>query len=129
MCTFIAVVVPVVMSQPVLTSSVEQICLGDTIVFTCTTSGSSTLTWRSEEYIGSGSQQLQLRSIDPIGTTQRSTSNPDTVAILTAINTNGPTILMSTLHIKTRSTTSNVSVSCISADGRITTLMIPLAGM
>lgn len=126
---FFAVVVPEVVSQPALTSSVQQVCPGGVIVFTCTTNGSSTLAWRSEEYIGSSSQ-FEFRSIDPIGILRTSTSNPETIANLTAIqNTNGLLILTSTLRIATRSTPPNVSVSCFNSGGRATTLTISPASM
>ena len=125
-CISVAVIVPAVVSQSVLlTSTAEQICPGGTVVFTCTTTGSSTLVWQSEEYIGSGSQ-LEFRSIDPIGTLRNSTSHPDTVANLTA---NGPLILTSVLRIVSSSTTPNVSASCINAGGETSTSTIPSAGM
>ena len=114
------------MSQPVLTSSVEQVCPGNTIHFTCTTTGSSTLAWSSEDYIGLGSQ-LQFRSIDDNGAIENSTSYPETTATLTAIDTGMPIILTSTLHIIPRST-PYISVSCINAGGGTSTLTIPLAG-
>ena len=124
-CTSIAAVVQVVMSQPMLTSSLEQACPGNMILFTCTTTGSSTLTWSSEDYIGSG-RQLQFRSIDDNGTVENSTFNTETIATLTAVNTNGP-VLMSILHIIPRST-PNISISCTNAGGETSTLTIPLAG-
>ena len=128
-CTSVAVVVPTVMSQTVLTSSMEQVCPGNTIVFTCTTNGSSLLAWISKEYIGTGSQ-IEFRSIiDTVGTVRNSTSNPETVANLTAINNDGMLILTSTLCIKIKSTTPNISVSCINAGGMMNTSTIPLAGM
>ena len=118
--------VQVVISQPMLTSSVEQVCPGNMILFTCTTTGSSTLAWSSEDYIGSG-RQLQFRSIDDNGTVEISPFNPETIATLTAVNTNGP-ILMSILRIISRPTTPNISVSCTNIGGETSTLTIPLAG-
>ena len=119
---------PTVVSQTKLSSSTQQFCPEATIVITCTTTGSSILAWMSEEFIGSGSQ-LEFRSVDRIGTTQRSSSNPDTVATLTAYNNEG-TILTSTLRIVTKSTTSNVNVSCINVVlGETNFTIIPLAGM
>ena len=123
---FCLAVVPTAVCQIALTSSMEQVCPGNTIIFTCTTTGSSLLAWISKEYIGSGSQ-IEFRSvIDPVGTIRNSTSNPETVANLTAINND---VLTSTLRIKTGSTTSNVSVSCINAGGMTNISTIPLAGM
>ena len=113
-----------------LTSNVEKICPGSTIIFTCTTNGSSTLIWRSEEYIGLGSQ-IEFRSIiDPVGTLRTSISNPDTVANLTAISHDRMlNILTSTLRIKAGSATASVGVSCINTSGGTNTLTIPPAGM
>jgi hypothetical protein len=128
-CTFIAAVVQVVVSQPVLlTSSVEQVCPGKSVTFTCTTTGSSTLIWRSEDYIGSG--RFEFVSIDDNGTVRRSTFYLETIAILTAINTDDPgmPILTSILRTIARSTTSNISVSCINAGRETSTKIIPLAG-
>ena len=125
----VTAVVQVVTSQPMLTrlSSVEQACPGSTILFACTTTGSSTLAWSSEDYIGSD-RQLQFRSIDDNGTVENSAFNPETIATLTAVNnTDGP-ILMSILRIIARSTTPNISISCITADGGTSTLTISLAG-
>ena len=128
-CTSITAVVQVVISQPMLRSSVamEKVCLGNTILFTCTTTGSSTLAWSSEDYIGSG-RQLQFRSIDDNGTAKNSPSNPETTATLIAITTGMPIILTSVLHIIPRPTTPNISISCTNAGGETSTLTIPLAG-
>ena len=119
---------PTVISQTMLNSSTQQVCPGGTIVFTCTTTGSLVLAWTSEEYIGSG-RQLDIRSVDPIGTTVSSTINSDTVANLTAFDNDG-IILKSMLRIRTGSTTPSVSVSCLNVgDGGINSSTIPLAGM
>ena len=126
---FIAAIMPTVMSQTMLFSSTVQFCPEATIVFTCITTGSSVLAWISEEFIGSGSQ-LEFRSVDGIGTIKQNSFNPDTVATLTAINNDGIIELTSTLHIVTRSTTSNVIVSCISVGLGVTNTSIILpAGM
>ena len=124
--TSVAAIVQVGTSQPMLRSSVEQICPGNTILFTCTTNGSSTLAWSSEDYIGSG-RQLEFRSIDENGTIKISAFNPETFATLTAINTNGP-VLTSILRIIPRPTTPNISISCTNAGGETSTVTIPLAG-
>ena len=113
------------MSQTTLTSSVEQVCPGNAVTFTCTTVGSSTLVWQSQDYIGSGSQ-FEFRSIDSIGTSQ---SNPNAAANLTDISTSGMLTLTSTLRIIARSTPPNVSVSCRNVGlGETNTSTIPLAG-
>ena len=127
--TSITAIVQIVISQPMLTrlSSVEQACPGNMILFTCTTTGSSTLAWSSEDYIGPD-RQLQFRSIDDNGTVENSAFNPETIATLTAVNnTDGP-ILTSILRIIARSTTPNISISCINAGGGTSTLTISLAG-
>ncbi len=105
----------------------EQVCPGKSVTFTCTTTGSSTLAWQSDEYIGAGSQ-FEFRSIDNVGASH---SNVDAVATLTATNTtNGMLILTSTLRVITRTTSSNISVSCRNVGlGQINTSTIPLAGM
>jgi hypothetical protein len=95
-------------------------------MFTCTTTGSSTLAWQSDEYIGPGSQ-FEFRSIDSVGASH---SNFDAVATLTAKNTaNGMLILTSTLRVVSRPTNPNVSVTCRNVGlGQINTSTIPLAG-
>ena len=123
---FFTTVAPTVSSDAMLTSSVEQVCPGKSVTFTCTTNGSSTLAWESDDYIGAGSQ-FEFRSIDNIGDSE---SNSDAVATLTATNTtDGVIILISTLRIVSRPNTPNVSVSCRNVGlGQINTSTVPLAG-
>ena len=118
------------MGQIMLTSSTERFCPGDVISFICNTTGSSILVWTSEEYIGASGSQIEFASIDNIGITKPSLSNPDTVATLTAISmTDGMTVLISMLCIATRSTTPSVTVSCLNAGGMNSTSIIQRAGM
>ena len=123
LCTTVA---PTVLSDAVLTSSEEQVCPGKSVIFTCITTGSSTLAWESDEYIGAGSQ-FEFRSIDNIGDIE---SNSDAVATLTASDTtDGVLVLTSTLRVVSRPNTQNVSVSCRNVGlGRTNTSTIPLAG-
>ena len=124
--TFFTTVAPTVLSNAMLTSSVEQVCPGKSVTFTCTTTGSSTLAWESDEYIGAGSQ-FEFRLIDSIGDSQ---SNSDAVATLVATNsTDGVLILTSTLRVISRPNPPNISVSCRNVGlGQINTSMVPLAG-
>ena len=109
-----------------LTSSVEQVCPGKSVTFTCTTNGSSTLAWESDDYIGAGSQ-FEFRLIDSVGASH---SNFDAVATLIARDsTDGELILTSTLRVISRPNTQNVTVSCRNVGlGRINTSTVPLAG-
>ena len=116
------------MSQVMLTSNVlAQVCPGETIVLTCTTTGSSILRWTSNEYIGS-SNQIEFLSAESVGTTE---SMQDAVANLTANHvTGGMRVLTSMLRITARSTIPNFSITCISGDlGRMNTSMFNVAGM
>ena len=109
-------------------STKEPICPGETIEFTCTTTGSSRLVWTSDDYIGVSSQ-FEFRSIDDIGTTKTSPSNPDTIANLTSVD--GEIILLtSILQIVTTSTIRSSTITCISGGlGTTNTSTVQVAGM
>ena len=120
-CTSIAGIVPGVVSIVELTSNlstVQQICPGKTIEFTCTTE-SSRLLWTSDEYIGVGSQ-FEFRIIDPIGITD---TNAATIANLTDIN--GGVLTSTLLIVTSRSST----ITCINGDDRTAaTSLVQIAG-
>ena len=127
--TSVAGFIPSVLSAVSLTSipsTVQPICPGEMIEFTCTTTGSSRLSWTSDEYIGVN-RQLEFRSIDTIGSIQSSPSNPDTIANLTSVDGD---ILTSTLQIATTSTIPSSTITCISGGlGTTNTSTVQVAGM
>ena len=85
---------------------------GDTVNFTCTTIGSNTLAWSSEEYIGQNGQQLSLSPLN-VGTT----SSLNSYAVATVTNTyleNGQRVLESNLTIIIQGNIPSASVACSS---------------
>lgn len=83
---------------------------GDTVNFTCRTTGSNTLAWRSREYIGQNGEQL---SLSPLGTT----SSLNSYAVATVTNTyveNGQRVLESNLTIIVQGNIPTASVTCVS---------------
>ena len=98
-----------------------------TVVFTCTTKGSSVLTWRSGEYIG---DQIVISSeFHNEGYTRTSTSTPSTVATLTRNYVdNDVRVLESTLHIIASPTFRSSSVTCVSADSSETSITFQVLG-
>ena len=126
-------VVPAVMSQVELTSNTsttQPICPERTVIFTCTTTDSSTLRWTSDEYIGQ-SNQYEFLSFQSVGTIE-STPPHDAVANLTAntVNSDGMVVLTSTLQINTSSAIPSSRITCINGDiGSMRTSMVQVAGM
>ncbi|MCG8621182.1 MAG: hypothetical protein MJE68_04145 [Proteobacteria bacterium] len=92
------------------------------IVFTCVVRGSDIMAWTSEEYIGTGGQQLPFAAAEPEGSVQRAIRNNQTVATLvTAVNT-GEVMIVSELRIRIMSTHPLASVQCISRGADIATV-------
>ena len=84
------------------------------------------MAWTSEEYIGTGGQQLELSAADNVGTNYTAVGNDQTVAELVSATIDE--IIVSRLRIRVKSTYLIASVEChnISTNTVITFL---LAGM
>lgn len=87
---------------------------GQRVTFRCVIVGLDTVvTWRSQDYIGTGGDLLQLASADPAGQTASNSRNPTTVATL--INTTrigGVTTTISELQLTASSQLFTSNVSC-----------------
>ena len=108
---------PRVTSQVTLTDSLQpgqSACPKENVIFTCIVRGSRTLSWASDEYIGTGGTQLEFSTADHDGLRVNSTVNPDTFAVLTNVTDDGETILLeSELHIVSNQSST---VSCLTTD-------------
>ena len=92
----------------------ESLCPGESIILTCETRGSSTIAWRSTDYIGDMSDQLEFSRFSSTGVPNNSPVYNTTTAILTANREdNGVRVLISQLHITVRSDVSSTSVICV----------------
>ena len=89
-------------------------CPGQEIVFTCTTNGSPSVAWISDDYIGINGHSLEFINSEPIGHRLKSTVNPDTYAELTMKTGPGPQDLVteSQLHISVSHDISTATVKC-----------------
>ena len=85
-----------------------------TAIFRCTIRGTGTsLTWSSDDYIGSGDNALRLSSNDIPGQIVSSSRNPNTTATLISTTTNnGMTMIISELQIITSEQYQYSFVSC-----------------
>jgi hypothetical protein len=98
------------------------------VTFRCAITGVDTvivLNWRSEHYIGTGGDVLQLVSADPLGRTASNSRNPTTVAILISTSrSSGVTTTVSELRLTASSQFPTSSVSCANnGDGRVNTIV------
>lgn len=95
----------------------QYTCIDDpSVKFTCVTTGSTVLIWRSNDFIGADDtdQFLFISNRDGEGLTRRIR---DSVATLTRNEiVNGQRVLESTLHITVMSSTPNTSVTCVNVD-------------
>ena len=105
-------------------------CPGSEVTFTCRTSGSQAIAWRSNEYIGSGNNQLgMVMGINRIGD-PLTAAEGKTVAMLTQahVDGNGVPVLESTLRIVVTSF-PNPSVTCTNGtDLGLTTFRFTVPG-
>ena len=97
---------------PIQLSSIPQnlssVSRGQSLIFTCVTTGSTIIAWSSEEYLARGGTQLSFLSIDPLGTIMTSSISAS-FANLTMVDTaNSDTVLESQLHIMNVSVMSMV---------------------
>ena len=90
------------------------------VVFTCVVRGSNSMSWTSDEYIGSdrrlplSSGQLVNHSISAIG-------NAQTVAVLVNVTTGTELVIISELHIRVQSSFPLASVQCVNGSTNMIT--------
>ena len=87
-------------------------CAGDVVSLTCTTTGSPILAWKSEEYIGPGTTQLEFGGVNNVGDTVSSQRYPSTVATLTDKRP-ASSELTSTIEIILSAETESSVVTCV----------------
>ena len=90
---------------------------GDSVIFTCTTSGSAIQQWSSVDYVGDSGQLLFFGADDTPGTEQR-TPNNVSIANLTMVTSNG-LVLESQLRITVSSDYPISNVTCINDSQRV----------
>ena len=102
-------------SQVMLEYSLEtgqSACPGENITFTCIVNGVHTLSWSSDEYIGTGGALLDFTTEDQEGT-KKYINNSDTYATLMNVVKSGEVSLESQLHIQSNQSSR---VSCIAGN-------------
>ena len=102
-------------SQVTLEYSLEtgqSACPEENITFTCIVKGVHTLSWSSDEYIGTGGTLLPFTTEDQEGT-KKCINNSDTCATLINVVTSGEISLESQLHIQSNQSSR---VSCIAGN-------------
>ena len=93
--------------------------VGETVVFTCMVRGSNSMAWRSDEYIGTGVQRLELSAGDAIGTNYTAVANNQTIATLVDATINE--FIISRLQITIRPDYQIASVQCLNINTNTTT--------
>ena len=89
----------------------EIVCLGNIVIFTCTTRGSAIISWTGNDYVG---DQIGFNTANAVGDTRQGSADPNTIATL--INNtidDGTPFLVSQLQITVSAISSNQSVICI----------------
>ena len=108
----------------------ESLCPGERIILTCETRGSSTIAWRSMDYIGDMSDQLEFSRFSSTEVPNNSPVYNTTTAILTANREdNGVRVLISQLHITVRSDVSSTSAICVHDNGNEAMITLRLLSM
>ena len=105
----------------------DRACPGAQVNFTCTTSGSLIMAWRSDEYIGPNGAELEFTSADGIGSRMTSSINPNTFAILVEIN--GNRVVESVLTITVLDSIQTASVTCSEVGLGASMITFTLLGM
>ena len=90
----------------------EAVCPGNTITFTCETTGSGTLAWASDEYIGQGTQ-FEFSAIDNLDVTHESTISNTIATFISKMSVGGIPVLVSRLRVTVLDTVQNPSIACI----------------
>ena len=87
----------------------QSACPGENITFSCTVNGSQSLSWASDEYIGTGGFLLEFSNHSKKGVPKYGIVNPDTFAVLTDVISIGETFLLqSELYIIVSNQSSTV---------------------
>jgi hypothetical protein len=87
-------------------------CPGDIMNLNCMVKGSRILTWSSDQFIGTDGRQLEFTDSDSEGRELRSDVDPNTVAVLTSMDSDTRTMI-STLDVIVASfDVSNSSIVC-----------------
>ena len=108
----------------------QPVCPGDIIKFTCTTRGSLTIAWRSEEYVETGGTRLEFDAFRDINSTERSPIHRDTVATFISRADEGDVaVLKSQLRVVASSDFPTSTVMCIHSNGSLDTVSFQLLGM
>ena len=95
--------------------------------FTCTTSGSLVMSWRSDEYIGPNGAQLEFTSADGVGRMMASSMNPSTFATLVRVD--GNRVVESVLTLTVLDSIQTASVTCSEVGQGASTINFTLLGM
>ena len=107
---------------------VQVAYVGEIVTFTCVVRQSNSMGWMSEEYIGTGGQQLEISAADPINTPQTAIGDNQTVATLTSAIVDK--VIISQLRVKIKPGEQTASIQCRnSSDNTITSTTFLLAGM
>ena len=88
---------------------------GQRVTFICmiTAGRHIVITWSSDEYVGTGGDNLQLLSIDPEGQNTTNTRNPTTIAYLISITrSNGVITVVSELQLTASELYPTSNISC-----------------
>ena len=119
---YITALVPGVSPQVVLNGAISDgdiVCPGQTITFICETTGSGTIAWSSDDYIGLGSQ-LQFAAFNSLDENRTSAISSNTIAtFISNTNTGGIPVLVSQLNITVSSAYPNPSITCIHVSNNV----------
>lgn len=86
--------------------------VNEMVIFTCVVRGSASMAWTSDEYIGTGGQELALLAAEPVGIRLSAVGNSQTVAELVSARLYNEIIIVTKLHIRIRSNFQTASVQC-----------------
>ena len=102
--------------------------IDETVMFNCVVRESNSMAWTSEEYIGTGGQQLEFLAAERPGSTLTAIRNNRTIAEL--VNTTGREFVVSRLQITIKPNFQTASVRCRNINAnRTASITFLLAGM
>ena len=107
----------------------ERACPGAQTNFTCITSGSLVMAWRSNEYVGPNGAELEFTSADGVGSMMTSTINPESDTVATLVRINGTRVIESLLSITVLDVYQTASVTCSNVGQGVSTITFTLLGM
>ena len=95
----------------------QSACPGENVTFNCIVNASQALSWGSDEYIGTGGEQLEFSYLDRIGRKIPSRINPGTFAILINVtNNSGIYSLESELYLVVDVFNQDSTISCLTIE-------------